>query len=97
MGNEFLVKSKGNIFNLKSQENNNFKLNPEKGNSFNVDSSDTVNNSSDIANKPSYAVDTQQTQPIRTCVVFIWETGLGCRQVFIEGSTRVPIGETDLL
>ena len=58
MGNKFLVKSKGNNFNLKSQETNNFKLNPEKGNSFNVDSYDTVDNSSDIANKPSYAVDT---------------------------------------
>ena len=57
MGNEFLVKSKGNIFNFKSQKTNNFKLNPEKGNSFNVDSCDTVDNSSDIANKPFYAVD----------------------------------------
>ena len=41
MGNEFLVKGKGNVFNLKSQETNNFKLNPEKGNSFNVGSCDT--------------------------------------------------------
>ena len=57
MGNEFLVKSKGNVFNLKSQETNSFKLNKEKGNSFNVDSCDTADNSSDISNKPSYAVD----------------------------------------
>ena len=57
MGNEFLVKSKGNTFNLKSQETNNSKLNPEEGNSFNVDSCGTVDNSSDIANKPSYAID----------------------------------------
>ena len=61
MGNELLVKSKGNVFNLKSQETeNNFKLNPEKVNSFNVDSCDTVDNSSDIA---SQFIDATRIEP----------------------------------
>ena len=64
MGNEFLVKSKGNIFNLKSQETNNFKLNPEKGISFNVDSCGTVDNSSDIANKPLIPSKHNQSGPV---------------------------------